>query len=155
MLSGAHGDDAGVDVVPPEALLETVSPPIRALAEELRALVVATLPEAVERVRAGWRIIGYDLPSDGRRRLTFSAWVMPEARHVHLGFVHGTLLADPVGRLQGRGITKRARWLTYRPGEAVDAAVVRAFLLDAAAVARRDRHDLTAQLALAVGANAR
>jgi hypothetical protein len=143
-----------VDDFPPEALLESYPPPIRELAASLREVVAATLPDAVERVRAGWRIVGYDLPTGHGRsaRRTFFAWVMPERRHCHLGFVHGTLLDDPTSLLEGRGITKRARWLTYRPGDAVDVAAARRFLLDAAAVARRDRRDRQAQLALAADA---
>jgi hypothetical protein len=144
-----------MDDYPPDALLEAYPPPIRAVAVALRALVTDTLPDAAERVRAGWRIVGYDLPNGAGRRArpTFFAWVMPEGRHVHLGFVHGTLLADPAGVLQGRGVTKRARWLTYAPGDVVDEAVARGFLLDAAAVARRDRRERSAQLALAAVAD--
>ncbi len=33
-----------------------------AIAERLRSLVRETLPDSTERVRAGWRIIGYDVP---------------------------------------------------------------------------------------------
>jgi hypothetical protein len=95
--------------------------------------------------------VGYDVPGTGRggARSTFFAWVMPERRHVHIGFVHGTLLEDRDGRLEGRGITKRARWLTYVPGDAIDVPLARAFLLDAVAVARRDRRERSAELALA------
>jgi hypothetical protein len=147
-------DGRGMDALPPDALLEAFAPPIRSLAQELRALVAATVPEATERVRSGWRILGYDLatPSGRRSRTTFFAWVMAERRHVHLGFVHGTLLADPDGRLDGRGVTRRARWLTYAPGEAVDVAVARGFLLDAAAIARREPRERAAELALAAAA---
>jgi len=138
-----------MDVPPPEALLEAYPPPIRALAEQLRALVTASVPEAFERVRSGWRIVGYELPARKGARLTFFAWVMPERRHVHLGFVHGTLLADRDGHLEGRGVTKRARWLTYRPGDAIHVPLAREFLLDAAAIARRDPRERSAELALA------
>ena len=106
------------DDIPPEAFLADFAGPIRDLAQDLREVVRATLPDVVERVRSGWRLIGYDAPL-GRRSVYF-AWVFPERAHVHLGFVHGVLIADPDGRLEGRGITKRARWLTWRPGDAVD-----------------------------------
>jgi len=144
-----------MDDYPPEALLEAYAPPIRAQAEALRQIVHATVPEAQERVRGGWRIIGYDLETraTGRRgravRRSFFAWIMAERRHVHLGFPNGTLLADPERVLDGRGITKRARWLTYVPGEPIDEAVARAFLLEAAAHARREPRERAAELALA------
>lgn len=56
------------------------------------------------------------------RRTAYFAYVAPEPEHVHLGFEWGALMADPDGRLLGKGITRRARWLTYRPGGRVDAA---------------------------------
>jgi hypothetical protein len=138
-----------VDALPPEALLEAYSPPIRDLAEQLRAIVRAAVPDAIERVRGGWRLIGYDLVvGRGRSRTTFFAWIAPEPGHVHLGFVHGTLLADPDGVLRGRGITKRARWLTFGHGDTIDVEVARRLLEDAVAVARRDPRERHAELTL-------
>jgi hypothetical protein len=155
-----------MDDVPPEALLEGLlgacAPPIRELAESLRKIVRAAAPDATERVRGGWRLIGYDMPrppstprgrrAPGRRqgsRSTFFAWIWPERRHVHLGFTHGTLLADPDRRLSGAGETKRARWLTYVPGDRIDARLAAALVRDAADIARRDPRDRAAELALA------
>jgi hypothetical protein len=97
--------------MPPEILLEDYPPAMAALAQGLREVVLAAVPEAVERVRPGWRIIGYDIPV-GRARLAYFAWVMPERVHVHLGFPKGVMLHDPDGLLQGEGETKRARWFT-------------------------------------------
>jgi hypothetical protein len=90
-----------------------------ALAEGLRRIVQAAVPDALERVRSGWRVIGYDV-SVGRRTAYF-AWVMPERAHVHLGFPKGVLLDDPDGILEGRGITKAARWFTLQvPDDLLD-----------------------------------
>src|SRR6267378_8087990 len=100
------------DWLPPEAFLAGYPAEIRAAAEVLRWVVRRAVPDAIERVRPGWRLIGYDLP--GRRRVFF-AWVWPELEHVHLGFPHGTLMDDPMAELKGAGITKKARWLTYQP----------------------------------------
>ena len=66
-------------------------------------------------MRPGWRLIGYDLPVG--RRARYFAWVFPERVHVHLGFVDGVLVEDPARRLGGEGETKKARWLTWAPGE--------------------------------------
>jgi hypothetical protein len=43
-------------------------------------------------VQPGWRLIGYDLPVGNRLR--YFAFVAPEPIHVHLGFEHGTWMAD-------------------------------------------------------------
>ncbi len=128
-----------IDPIPPEALLEAYPPPMVFLAEGLRHVVRRAVPEALERVRVGWRVIGYDLPV-GRRTVYF-AWIMPEAAHVHLGFPRGTLLHDPHGALNGRGITKAARWFTLRePADLADERLAD-FVRAAAAVARLGRSE--------------
>ncbi len=110
------------DEIPPEAWLEAYPPPLVEIAVRLRAIVRRTLPDAIERVRPGWGILGYDLPAG--RRSVFFAWIWPQAQprhtHVHLGFVHGVLMDDPDGRLEGAGVTRNARWVTVRPGEPID-----------------------------------
>ena len=63
------------------------------------------MPEALERVRSGWSLIGYDLPVG--RRTVYVASVWPEYEHVHLGFQHGWAMRDPRGVLKGAGITPR------------------------------------------------
>jgi hypothetical protein len=65
-----------MDVLPPEALLEAYPARIRRLAERLDAIMRRATPDALPRVRVGWRIIGYDLPV-GRRSVYF-AFVAPE-----------------------------------------------------------------------------
>ena len=98
--------------IPPEALLADHSPEHRAIANALRELVKRVVPEAIERVRPGWGLIGYDVPiSRGKSRYFAFVWAEPE--HVHLGFEHGVLMDDPAGLLQGRGETKQVRWLTF------------------------------------------
>jgi hypothetical protein len=107
------------------------------LAQGLRRLVHSAVPESLERVRVGWRVIGYDLPVG--RRTAYFAWIMPEAVHVHLGFPKGTLLADPDRVLDGRGITKAARWFTLREPDDLDDERLTEFVRAAAAVARLGR----------------
>ena len=108
--------------MPVEVFLDGYSPAHRDIANRLRLIIRATIPEATERVRVGWRVIGFDLRVG--RRSGFFAWVFPEREHVHLGFPQGVLIADPHGRLDGAGITKRARWLTYTSVDEVDQAEV-------------------------------
>jgi hypothetical protein len=129
-----------VDSLPVEAFLDGFSPPHRELAERLRAIVLAAAPDAIERVRVGWRLIGYDIPVG--RRTSFFAWVFPEAEHIHLGFPNGVLIDDQAGAMSGAGITKRARWLTYAPGDEVDEALAADLVRAAEAVARIPRSAL-------------
>lgn len=104
------------DALPPEVLLEDFPPDRAALAQGLREVVLAAVPNAIERVRTGWRVIGYDVPLGGRRT-GFFAWIMPQREHVHLGFPWGVMLLDRDGLLEGDGVTKRARWFTLAQPE--------------------------------------
>lgn len=126
-MPSARSDDLPVDV-----FLDGYAPPIRELAQALREAVLRATPEATERVRVGWRIVGFDLPIRGRSG--YFAWVFPERQHVHLGFPHGDRLVPRPGVLDGEGITKRARWLTFEPGDRIDEGLVRELLLEAAAL---------------------
>jgi hypothetical protein len=130
------------DSIPAEALLDGYPDDMRVLAERLREIVKATIPESVERVRTGWRLIGYDLPIG--RRSVFFCFVAPEPEHVHLGFERGVLLDDPDGLLLGRGITKLVRWLTFRPGDVIDPIVTATLIRDCARVAAMSRPERTA-----------
>jgi len=123
--------------MPVEVFLDGFSPAHRAIANELRSIVKRAVPEATERVRVGWRLIGFDLPVG--RRSAFFAWVFPELEHVHLGFPAGVLIDDPNRVMSGAGITKRARWLTYATGDRIDAALATRLVLAAEAVARLPR----------------
>ena len=122
-----------IETIPPEALLADYPPPHQALGRRLRTIVTDAVPEAIERVRPGWRLIGYDLPNT--RHGSMFAWVWPEPEHVHLGFPRGIDMDDPDGVLRGAGITKLARWLTYAPGDPIDDALATGLVLEAARVA--------------------
>jgi hypothetical protein len=126
-----------VDAIPPEALLEDFPPPMRAIAQRLRNVVNEAIPDAVERVRPGWRLIGYDLPI-GRKRVYF-AFVAPENVHVHLGFEHGWAMRDPHRLLEGAGITKRVRWLKFFDVDEIEPERCVELLREAARVAAMTR----------------
>ena len=109
---------AAPEPIPPELLLEAYPPEIRVIAERLRDVVRQAVPEAVERVRTGWRLIGYDVPVG--RRTRYFAFVAPEPEHVHLGFEHGIWMADPDGLLLGAHLDlRKVRFVTYEPGDAI------------------------------------
>lgn len=127
--------------MPPEALLADYPPPMRAIAERLRSLVRRAMPGAIERVRPGWRLIGYDL-SVGRRTVYF-CYVAPEVEHVHLGFEWGILMDDPNALLLGRGVTRQVRWMTLRSVDEIDPPRFQALVREAARVATMTRAERT------------
>ncbi len=118
-----------MDPIPPEAFLEAFPPAIAHIGHRLRAAVLAAAPDAIERVRPGWHLIGFDAPSG--RRTAYFAWVLPERVHIHLGFERGVLMADPDRRLEGAGITKQVRWITFEAGDEVDAGDLAPLIVEA------------------------
>ncbi len=127
--------DRDVDEVRPvESLLDDLPAAIRETGRALRSLIVRTVPGSVEAVRPGWRWIAYSLP-DGRRVRNF-AWIGPEPKHIHLGFEHGALLADPARLLLGaaEGL-KQFRYVTFEPEIDIDEAILADYLRRAADLA--------------------
>ena len=128
------------DVVPPDLFLGGYAEPIRALAETLRSVVRRATPDAIERVRPGWHLIGYDLPV-GRRSVYF-AFVAPEPIHVHLGFEHGIFMADPDRRLEGAHLRlKKVRFTTYEPGDTIPEEAMVELTREAARIAAMSREE--------------
>jgi hypothetical protein len=81
-------------------------------------VVHEAVPEAIEGVRTGWRLIGYDVPVG--RRTGYFTFVVPEPVHVHLGFAYGAWMADPDELLQGAHLNlRKVRFVTYEPGDAI------------------------------------
>jgi hypothetical protein len=110
-----------METIPPEAFLEPYPPTMRAIAEALRAIVRHVVPDAIEAVRPGWRLIGYKVPV-GRRSVYF-AYVAPEPIHVHLGFEYGIFMRDPDGRLEGAHLNlRKVRYLTLRSIDEIEEA---------------------------------
>ncbi len=106
-----------MDPIPAEAFLDGFPEPIRRAADALRALVRRAVPDAVEGLRPGWGVIGYNVPAG--RRSPYIGCVFPQVEHVHLLFEHGVLMDDPDGALEGEGTTRRVRWLTFERPEDV------------------------------------
>jgi hypothetical protein len=123
-----------VESVPPELFLSGFATDIQDIAERLRRVVKRAVPDAVERVRTGWRLIGYDVPVG--RRTRYFAFVAPEPEHVHLGFQLGAWMDDPDDLLQGAHLDlKKVRFVTYRPGDAIPTAALVRYTREAALLA--------------------
>ena len=135
--SGAiRPQDPDMDRLPPEAFLAPFPDPIRAAAERLRAIVLRTVPEAIEGVRPGWHLIGYSVPI--RRRTAYFGFVAPEPIHVHLGFEYGMLIDDPDGELGGTEL-KQVRFFTFSHPDEVCERQLGRYIRDAARLASMTR----------------
>jgi hypothetical protein len=132
-----------MEAIPPEALLDGYPPLMRETAAALRELVREAVPEAWERVRVGWRLIGYDLPL--RRYGVYFAYIAPEAAHVHLGFEWGAFMTDPAGLLQGGGLTRQVRWLTFEAPDDIDREPTIELVRESARVAALTREERLAR----------
>ena len=115
----------------------------RETAETLRALVKRVVPRTIEAVRPGWRVINYRVPN-GRRAPVFG-WVMPETKHVHLGFEYGIFMQDVDGILGGRDLRK-VRYLTFERAEQIDEALTEDLLRDAVRLACMTRAERMSSL---------
>jgi hypothetical protein len=123
-----------VEPIPPELFLEGYPPGIRRAADRLRAVVRQAVPDAMERVRPGWRLIGYEVPVD--RRSKYFAYVAPEMEHVHLGFEYGIWMEDLDHLLQGAHLNlRKVRFVTYEPGDPIPESALVLYTRDAARLA--------------------
>ena len=120
--------------LPPEVFLSDYPPDIQSLANVFRDLVVKSVPDAIERVRFGWRLIGYDVPAG--RRTRYFAFVVPEPAHVHLGFEYGIWMSDPEQLLHGAELKlRKVRFFTFEPGDPVPEEVIVGYIEEAAGLA--------------------
>jgi hypothetical protein len=109
--------------VPPKAkltieeLLAAYPDAVTALANDVRPLVRAAMPDATETAYPGWRAIAYRDPRAG-----YVCGIFLFTDHVRLLFEHGHLLPDPAGVLEGT--TKQTRHITLRPGEPIPAETI-------------------------------
>lgn len=125
---------APTDTIPADLFLSGYAPEIRDIAERLRDVVAAAVPEAIERVRIGWRLIGYDVPVGTRSR--YFAFVAPEPKHVHLGFEYGAWMTDPDGLLRGAHLDlKKVRFVTYERGDPIPTDALERYAREAADLA--------------------
>jgi uncharacterized protein DUF1801 len=134
-------DELPMDELPVEVFLDTYPDHIRRSAQLLREIVMDVVPDAVESIRVGWRVVGYAIPA--RRRPKLFALIGPEPKHVHLFFQYGVFLADPDRLLQGaQEKLRQVRYLTFTSPEEVrrfPRETMDRFLLDAAQLAPMTR----------------
>lgn len=109
-----------------DRFLDAYAPQIIGIAQRLRAIVRAELPDASESVYQGWRLIAYRVPK-------YVCFIAPLREEVRLGFEYGVSMRDPHGILEGGGT--QVRHLTYRDAATIDEPVVRAYVREAVAVA--------------------
>jgi hypothetical protein len=141
LTGAAHAADG----LPVEAFLAGYPDGIRQTANALRAIVRRAVPRAIERVRPGWRLVGYDLPV-GKRTVYF-AFVVPELVHVHLGFEHGIFMADPERRLEGAHLRlRKVRFVTFKPTDAILEEPLLELTREAARLAAMTREERFARL---------
>lgn len=133
-----------MDAIPPELFLEGYPPGIRSAAERLCAVVREAVPDAIERVRPGWRLIGYDVPVGKRAR--YFAFVAPEPEHVHLGFEYGVWMTDPDDLLRGAHLNlRKVRFVTYEPGDPIPEPALIEYTREAARLATMTRGERLGQ----------
>jgi hypothetical protein len=118
---------------------------IAEIAHRLRAVVRRATPMAIERIRSGWALIGYDVPIGRRKR--YFAFIAPERKHIHLGFEYGVWMADPERILEGAHLKlRKVRFLTFEPGDTLSEATLLSLTREAARVASWSRAERLAAL---------
>lgn len=109
---------------------------VRRLAQRVRMLMKASVPDLTEAVYPGWRLIGYRVNSG--RRSFYLGFILPMEDRVLLGFEHGRMLSDPEGLLEGDG--KQVRHIIIRTVRDIRAARISPLIVEAAMIAlHRDR----------------
>lgn len=99
------------------------------LLEAARRRIHAAVPMAIERLRPGWGLIGYQAPA-------YFAFLQPMPDHVRLGFELGVELADPAGLLEGADL-RQVRYLVVREPAALRVPALTDLLREAATLPPR------------------
>ena len=82
-------------------LLEITPEPLLPIVEELKAIILAIHPQAIEVVRLGDRAATYGV---GPQKMKHGyCYIMPHKSWVNLGFFKGGILPDSKGLLEGTG----------------------------------------------------
>ena len=108
-----------------EDFLRGFTPPVRQLAEAARKRILSVVPHATERVRLGWRLIGYNAPA-------YFAFISFERGSIRIGFEWGVLLSNHSGLLQGAG--SQVRYVAIRSAADLRKAALAELLESAAAI---------------------
>ena len=111
----------------PEDILSGHSPLVRLIAQRLRDLIQATVPEMTERAYPGWHGIGFRHPRSG-----YVCGIFPGEQSVKLVFEHGVQLLDPHQVLRGNG--KQTRHLDLFKEKDITTDSISLLLLEAVAL---------------------
>jgi hypothetical protein len=109
-------------------LLGAAPPPVAALAQRLRDIARAAVPEAREAGYGGWRAIGYRHPQAG-----YLFGIFLSDTDVRLFFEHGGMLPDPAGLLSGPSL-KQGRYFELPSIEALDVDALTQLMLESVAL---------------------
>ena len=120
-----------------DELLGEHIPPMREIAERLRAIVLDEVPGAEERVQRGWHSLGYLLPGVG-----LFAGIFPREEHVTIAWEWGILLHDRGQILTGAELKRMRYHQIFDPDEVPEPAI-RDLLRQAVALKRPGRGGVT------------
>jgi hypothetical protein len=129
-----------------EAFLAQYPREIQALAEQMRDLIRAAAPGAVEAARQGWGAITYK-----DRHVGYFCGLFPTFERLQVVFEFGILLPDPLGLLTGSG--SQTRTVELYPGEEFPAVPLRELIEAALSLpaSRQARLDLIRRSAKPAG----
>jgi len=114
----------------PAELLAEHTPEVAVLTDRLRCIVRSALPEATERVYAGWHGFGYVDTAAG-----YVCGIFPIADRVKLGFEHGAAVPDPDGLFTSGG--SQVRYVELAPGDEIDEPAITDLIADAVELGAR------------------
>ncbi len=116
-----------------DQLLSAHPEPIQELSREIVAAIQASVPDATVKVARGWHSLNFRHPRAG-----YVCGVFPHDDRVEVAFEAGALLSDPTAVLEaGSTSGKRVRYVRYRPGDAVEPAILDAFVQESVALLGR------------------
>lgn len=121
-----------------EKFLSGFPPTTQALAQRLRELIKQTVPNCIEKVYPGWRLLGYRVLIKNKSH--YFCFIAPLPDGVVLGFEYGIFISDPEGLLQGEG--KQVRQLTVKSQKGIRPRKFAAFIKEAAELAALPKREL-------------
>lgn len=128
----------GCDQIMSEQFLSTFSPAVQTLAQRLRELIKQTIPNCIEKVYPGWRLLGYRVLVDNKSH--YFCFIAPLPDCVVLGFEYGVFISDPEGLLHGEG--KQVRQLTVKSQKDIRPRKFAALIKEAAELAALPKREL-------------